>query len=109
MPSASDALRTVRRRAANGRQPDGGPISDHFILHIHVAAAAFMLAGCGEAEKRSPTDEELSHFTNSLEADARRESKAAISEARRGETDRAEAAQVRRRNSARERGDQAAE
>ena len=76
-------------------------------LSTFLVGALLMLTGCGEEAERKPTDEELSRFTNRLEADAERDSEAAIARSRHDEADRASAAEVRLKNSARERREQA--
>ena len=67
------------------------------------------LAACGRPAPRTPTDEELYRFTTRLDAQARIESEAAISEARRAEVARAQAAEARRGASARARNAPSAE
>jgi hypothetical protein len=71
---------------------------------VVVITAALAVAACGKAADPVPTDDELRRFTKKLERDAKLETKAAASEARRDETDRAAAAVTRREDSARERG-----
>jgi hypothetical protein len=71
---------------------------------LFLFAAALTLGGCGgKAADPVPTDDELRRFTNGLERDAQLESKAALSEARRGEIKRASAAEARLQDSARQR------
>jgi hypothetical protein len=74
-----------------------GPGSRLFLI-----AAALTLGGCGgRAADPVPTDDDLRRFTSGLERDAQLESAAALSEARRGETKRASAAEARLQDSAR--------
>jgi hypothetical protein len=105
----SGAAGSARCGVADSGLPSGVQTVRKLPLCIYVLAATFTLAACGEAAKRTPTDEELRRFTSGLDAEARRGSEAALSEARRREDDRAIEAEARREHSAGERRNQQAE
>jgi hypothetical protein len=99
----------ARRDIASSELPSGVSTVRKLALSVYMMAATFTLAACGNTVSPTPTDEELRRFTTRLDADARRDIEAALSEARRGEADRARTAEARREQSARERRNQQAE